>query len=52
MYELLKRAPSISLAVGEKCRHLGFCPEKSWCPVILKYHRYDDELHERFAGSG
>jgi thymidylate synthase ThyX len=52
MYELLKKAPSISHAVGEKCRHLGFCPEKSWCPVILKYHRYDDELHKRFAGSG
>jgi thymidylate synthase ThyX len=48
MYELLKRAPSLSPAVGEKCKHLGFCPEKSWCPIILRYHRYDDELHKKY----
>jgi thymidylate synthase ThyX len=48
MYELRKRLPSISPIVGEKCKHLGFCPEKSWCPIILRYHRYDDELHKKY----
>jgi hypothetical protein len=23
---------------------------KAWCPIILKYHRYDDEKHIVFAG--
>ncbi len=34
--------------MGEKCKMLGYCPEKEWCPIILKYHHYDDELHRRY----
>lgn len=48
MYEVVRRVPSLANIVGEKCRHLGFCPERTWCPIILKYHHYDDEKHKAF----
>jgi thymidylate synthase ThyX len=48
MYEVVRRVPSLANIVGEKCRHLGFCPERTWCPIILKYHHYDEERHKAF----
>ena len=45
-YEVAKKSPSLADIMGEKCKHLGFCPEKKWCPIILKYHKYDDEIHK------
>ncbi|MEM1948443.1 MAG: FAD-dependent thymidylate synthase [Candidatus Caldarchaeum sp.] len=48
LYEAMKKIPGLGEVAGEKCRQLGFCPEKSWCPIILKYHLYDDETHQRF----
>jgi thymidylate synthase ThyX len=50
MYEFTRKVPSLAHVVGEKCRHLGFCPERDWCPIILKYHPYDDERHKAFSG--
>ncbi len=41
------KLPELASLMGEKCRMLGYCPEKSWCPIILKYHRYDEEEHRR-----
>jgi thymidylate synthase (FAD) len=38
--------------MGEKCMHLGYCPEREWCPIILKYHAYSDEAHHRFNEPG
>jgi thymidylate synthase (FAD) len=49
MYEFTRRVPSPA-HLGEKCRHLGFCPKREWCPIILKYHPYDDERHKAFSG--
>ncbi len=43
--EVERRMPELGRLMGEKCRHLGYCPEKDWCPIILKYRRYDDETH-------
>ncbi|HIQ29386.1 MAG TPA: FAD-dependent thymidylate synthase [Candidatus Caldiarchaeum subterraneum] len=43
--DLEKIRPKLASLMGEKCRYLGFCPERSWCPIILKYHKYDDEIH-------
>lgn len=37
--------------MGEKCKLLGYCPERDWCPIILKYRDYDDEVHRRFSGA-
>ncbi len=43
-----KYSPKISRLMGEKCKHLGYCPEKAWCPIIKKYiPEYDDELHRK-----
>ncbi len=44
------RMPELASLMGEKCRMLGYCPEKSWCPIILKYHRYSEEEHRRRSG--
>lgn len=38
-------APWLGSLMGEKCRHLGYCPEREWCPIILKYRAYSDEEH-------
>jgi thymidylate synthase (FAD) len=38
--------------IGEKCRHLGYCPERKWCPIILKYRSYDDEEHKGSLENG
>ncbi|MEM3096166.1 MAG: FAD-dependent thymidylate synthase, partial [Nitrososphaerota archaeon] len=43
--ELEKSLPEIAALIGEKCRYLGYCPEREWCPIITKYHTYSDELH-------
>ncbi|MEM0374713.1 MAG: FAD-dependent thymidylate synthase [Nitrososphaerota archaeon] len=45
--EVERSVPELGRLMGEKCRHLGYCPEKEWCPIILKYRRYDDEIHRR-----
>lgn len=45
--EVERVAPWLGGLLGEKCRHLGYCPERNWCPIILKYHGYSDELHRR-----
>jgi len=45
--EVEKKVPWLADLMGEKCKHLGYCPEKEWCPIILKYHGYSDELHSR-----
>lgn len=47
LHEVARKAPHLAEVAGEKCRQLGFCPEKNWCPIILKYHTYSDELHGR-----
>ncbi|MCS6769569.1 MAG: FAD-dependent thymidylate synthase [Candidatus Caldarchaeum sp.] len=52
MQEVVRREPLLSTVIGEKCRHLGYCPEKDWCPIILKYHHYSDEMHKRFGEGG
>ncbi|MCS7136169.1 MAG: FAD-dependent thymidylate synthase [Nitrososphaerota archaeon] len=39
----------IGSMMGEKCKLLGYCPEKDWCPIILKYREYNDELHQNFS---
>lgn len=40
--------PSIGRLMGEKCRHLGYCPEKNWCQIIKKYiPDYNDEIHRK-----
>ncbi|MCS7095340.1 MAG: FAD-dependent thymidylate synthase [Thaumarchaeota archaeon] len=43
--EVEEGAPWLGSLIGEKCRHLGYCPEREWCPIIMKYHRYSDEEH-------
>jgi len=43
--EVERLLPGIASLMGEKCKHLGFCPERDWCPIILKYHPYGDEPH-------
>jgi len=52
MNDLIKKHSILQSLMGEKCRQLGFCPEKQWCPIILKYHRYNDELHKRYLEFG
>jgi thymidylate synthase (FAD) len=51
LHEVVKKAPELETVMGEKCRQLGYCPEKTWCPIILKYHKYSDELHQRMQRS-
>jgi thymidylate synthase (FAD) len=46
--EVEKTAPWLKGAMGEKCKHLGYCPEREWCPIILKYWEYSDELHKKY----
>jgi len=50
-YEIWRRIeeeyPDLGELMGEKCKILGYCPERKWCPIILKYRRYDDEEHKR-----
>lgn len=41
-------SPVLGGLMGEKCRHLGYCPEKRWCPIIKKYRpEYGDEVHAK-----
>ncbi|MCL7391786.1 MAG: FAD-dependent thymidylate synthase [Thaumarchaeota archaeon] len=43
-----KISPTIGGLMGEKCKHLGYCPEKNWCQIIKKYiPEYDDEQHKK-----
>lgn len=42
-----KESPSLAKLMGEKCKLLRYCPEREWCPIILKYHSYSDEEHSR-----
>ncbi len=43
-----KVSPVIGGLMGEKCKHLGYCPEKNWCQIIKKYiPEYDDEQHKK-----
>ncbi len=42
-----EKAPWLGELMGEKCKHLGYCPERRWCEIILKYRRYDEEAHRR-----
>lgn len=37
--------PMLAEKMGEKCKHLGYCPERDWCSIILKYRNYSNELH-------
>ena len=50
-YEIWRRikekCPDLGELMGEKCKLLGYCPERKWCPIILKYREYDDEEHKR-----
>jgi thymidylate synthase (FAD) len=39
----------IGSMMGEKCKLLGHCPEKDWCPIILKYREYNDDIHQKFS---
>ncbi len=41
----------IGSMMGEKCKLLGYCPEKDWCPIILKYQKYNNEVHEKFSST-
>jgi thymidylate synthase (FAD) len=43
--EVERRMPELGRLMGEKCKHLGYCPEREWCPIILKYRKYDEETH-------
>ena len=43
-----EKVPELGGLMGEKCKLLGYCPEKKWCQIILKYRRYDDEVHASF----
>jgi thymidylate synthase ThyX len=45
--EVERAAPWLRDMMGEKCMQLGYCPEKEWCPIILRYHAYSDEAHRR-----
>ena len=53
-YEIWRRikekVPWLGELMGERCKLLGYCPERRWCELILKYRRYDDELHRRALG--
>jgi len=45
--KIRERYPELGELMGEKCKILGYCPEKEWCPIILKYRSYGDEEHKR-----
>ena len=45
-----KKAPWLGELMGERCKLLGYCPERRWCEIILKYRRYDEELHRMALG--
>jgi len=47
--DIEKEMPWLSRLMGEKCRHLGYCPEKDWCPIILKYTEYSDNIHKKYS---
>jgi len=36
----------IASLMGERCKLLGYCPERKWCEIILKYREYNDEIHQ------
>ncbi|MEN2975191.1 MAG: FAD-dependent thymidylate synthase [Candidatus Caldarchaeales archaeon] len=41
-----KKSPAVGKLMGEKCKHLGYCPEREWCPIIKRYFPdYDDLQH-------
>lgn len=43
-----KVSPDIGRLMGEKCKHLGYCPEKNWCQIIKKYvPEYNDIVHKK-----
>ena len=50
-YEVWKRvgerAPWLGKLMGERCKLLGYCPERKWCQTILKYREYNDEIHRK-----
>ncbi len=46
--DIEKQAAWLSQLLGEKCKHLGYCPEREWCPIILKYREYTDDLHQKY----
>ncbi|MEM4450042.1 MAG: FAD-dependent thymidylate synthase, partial [Nitrososphaerota archaeon] len=48
-HDIEREMPWMSLIMGEKCKHLGYCPEKEWCPIILKYRQYSDEIHREYS---
>jgi len=45
--QVSEKAPWLGELMGEKCKHLGYCPERRWCEIILKYRSYGDEEHKR-----
>lgn len=47
---IVKEIPWLGELMGERCKLLGYCPERKWCPIILKYMEYDDEQHKRAQG--
>ncbi|MEM0444833.1 MAG: FAD-dependent thymidylate synthase [Nitrososphaerota archaeon] len=46
--DVARTVPWLMKLMGEKCKHLGYCPEREWCPIILKYREYSDELHRKY----
>jgi len=42
-----ERSPEIASIMGERCKLLGYCPEREWCEIILKYREYDEEAHRK-----
>jgi len=38
--------PEIGSLMGERCKLLGYCPERKWCEIILKYREYNDDIHK------
>ncbi len=42
-----EKAPEIASIMGERCKLLGYCPEREWCEIILKYREYDDDAHRK-----
>lgn len=46
---VLKANELVGSMMGEKCKLLGYCPEKDWCPIILKYREYNDDIHQKFS---
>ena len=42
---IAEKDPEIASLMGERCKLLGYCPERKWCEIILKYqeHRRDSQ---------